>query len=494
MAAGLRYQLRHFWLNALPMLYQQGSHVAEVEMECRDVNAVDDLKVVYRQPGINDAGALVDIDFFQIKFHVAQADHVNAQALINPAWSGTREPMLKRFWIAWQRLRPKTNNPRLILRTNWPWDRACPLAPLLRDDGRLSQAFITKEATTKVGKIRANWQEACDAADDQAFAEFLQALRFQSSASSLAETEDWLRDRCRLAGVKAVPAETEWNPYDDLGKRLLETGRTRHTAESLRELLRLNNLLEPPSEPKSTTVLLRSFRSLDPVAENEGQLVIDLCDLFEDRQPKTATAWSTTIPERLRTAAARIAALPGPIDLKIQAHLSIAWYLGSLLPPKTGVSFMLRQLDARMREMVWDDSPPRCPDGAAGWALEGALLGQGEELAVAVSVSRDVLADVLAHLIANPGPISSLLHATLQPPGQHAIANGAHGRWLADALITQLSRMVADRRPARIHVFAACPVNFMVLLGQQSAALGPTSVYEFAFGSPGRSYVAAMHT
>lgn len=494
MAEGLRYQLRHFWLMALPMLYQPWSHVAEVEMECRDVNALDDLKVVFQPPGINDAGARVDVDFYQIKFHVSQADHVNAQALISPGWSGTREPMLKRFWMAWQQLRPKTSNPRLILRTNWPWDRACALAPMLRDDGRLSQAFFTRKASTKVGRIRADWQKACGANDEQEFAAFLQALRFQTSASSLADTEDWLRDRCRLAGVKEVPAETEWNPYDDLGKRLLETGRTRHTAESLRELLRRNDLLEPSSDRKCSTVLLRSFRSLDPVAENEGQLLIDLCDLFEDRQPKAAAAWSTAIPERLRAAAARIAALPRPIEIKIQAHLSIAWYLGSLLPPKTGVSFSLRQLDARMREMVWDDSKPRCPEGAAGWALEQDLMGEGEELAVAVSVSRDVQADVRAHLSANPGAIGSLLHATLQPPGQHAVADGAHGRWLVDALIAQLSRVVAERRPARIHLFAACPVNLMVLLGQQAAALGPTSVYEFAFGSRGRSYAAAMHT
>ena len=494
MAEGLRYQLRHFWLTALPMLYQHDSHVVEVEMECRDVKAVDDLKVMYQPPGINDDGARVDVDFFQIKFHVSQADHVNAEALINPAWTGTREALLKRFWKAWQQLRPQTSNPRLILRTNWPWDRSCPLAPLLGDDGRLREAFFNERGTRDVRRIRARWQETCGATDDQDFAAFLQGLRFHTSSCSLADTEAWLRDRCRLAGVKAWPADLEWSPYDDLGKRLLETGRTRHTAESLRELLRQNDLLDPQVQPQGSTVVLRSFRSLDAVAENEGQLVIDLCDLFDDRQPRDATAWSTTIPERLRDAAASIARLPRPIDLKLQAHLSIAWFLGTLLPPKTGVAFSLRQLDARMREMVWDDSLPKCPDGAASWTFQQESLGQGQELAVAVSVSHDVLADVRGHLTPNPAAIGSLLHATLNPPGQHAIVDGAHGRWLADALIQHLSRVVSERRLLRIHLFVACPVNLMVLLGQQSAALGPTTVYEFALGSPGRSYVAAMHT
>jgi dihydropteroate synthase len=58
-----------------------------------------------------------DVDAFQIKFHVSQAEYVNAEALINPTWTGTKEPMLKRFSQSWSELRQRTLNPRLILRT-----------------------------------------------------------------------------------------------------------------------------------------------------------------------------------------------------------------------------------------------------------------------------------------------------------------------------------------------------------------------------------------
>jgi hypothetical protein len=81
MAEGLRFQLRHFWLHALPMLYEPQWHEAEVEMECRGVRAVDDLKVMYVAAGINDDGDRVHVDYFQIKFHVSQADHVNQLAM-----------------------------------------------------------------------------------------------------------------------------------------------------------------------------------------------------------------------------------------------------------------------------------------------------------------------------------------------------------------------------------------------------------------------------
>jgi len=86
-----------------------------------------------------------------------------------------------------------------------------------------------------VGKIRRRWQEICGAPSAEAFADFLRALRFQTSALPLADTEAWLQDRYRLAGTRVFSAD--WSAYDDLGMRLIETGRTRHTPESLRELL-----------------------------------------------------------------------------------------------------------------------------------------------------------------------------------------------------------------------------------------------------------------
>ncbi len=63
MAEGLRDQLRHFWLHALPMLYEPQGHRAEVEMECRGVCAVDDLKVMYAPAGINDDADRVHVDY-----------------------------------------------------------------------------------------------------------------------------------------------------------------------------------------------------------------------------------------------------------------------------------------------------------------------------------------------------------------------------------------------------------------------------------------------
>jgi hypothetical protein len=46
----------------------------------------------------------------------------------------------------------------------------------------------------------------------------------------------------------------------------------------------------------------------------------------------------------------------------------------------------------------------------------------------------------------------------------------------------------------RIHVFAAAPASLMFLVGQEAGALGPTTVYEFSFGSAERTYQPGMAT
>src|SRR5262245_24864325 len=101
-SAGLRYQVRYFWRCALPMLYE--GHVSKVVVEHRDVTAVDDV-VVYYAPGVNDGGSLVDVDFTQLKFHVAENGAVDHDAIVDPDWTSTKQPLLKRFCDAWLAIR-----------------------------------------------------------------------------------------------------------------------------------------------------------------------------------------------------------------------------------------------------------------------------------------------------------------------------------------------------------------------------------------------------
>ena len=177
--------------------------------------------------------------------------------------------------------------------------------------------------------------------------------------------------------------------------------------------------------------------------------------------------------------------------LALDTHLSIAWYVGHLLDSRLGRTIRLKQAVHGLGVQLWDLSKSRRPDGAEGWEI--ATSGSdGPELAVVVSATHQALEDAkhsIRELSLNVGPI---FEAKLPNCGYQTISDGAHARWLADEMLHELYPRVAKLRPARVHVFPACPVSLSFLLGQMGRGLGPVTIYEFDFGHATRKYHAGM--
>ena len=242
---------------------------------------------------------------------------------------------------------------------------------------------------------------------------------------------------------------------------------------------------------KGSSVVIRSFppRAPDPV--NLALPPLDLTDLFIDRDPIHEEVWSREIPQRVAQVLPALASLPQPLLLALQTHLSIAWYLGTKLTPKVGLSVLVRQR-TNAGEEIWDGSIPKEPPEAFRWQVSELELNRGDDLALVVSVTRPAFADAERSIHALALPIRRLLHLQLPEINQSAIADGFHARWLADALVREATRLVQADLPPRLHLFPACPAALAFLLGQQAEALGPTTVYEFPFNNPSRLYRPGM--
>jgi hypothetical protein len=252
----------------------------------------------------------------------------------------------------------------------------------------------------------------------------------------------------------------------------------------------------PPAPLPASTVVVRSFLA---GGSDKADAIIDLTDLFacttnKDRRPKHADVWTRDLPDRLAEAAAAIERLPRPVELANLTHLSIAWYLGTMLNPKRGVPFLLRQRSPSSVDMQWDASLPQLPQGGREWIFERIDGGEGRDLALVVSVTKNALLDAQHSIRALGLPVSEIHHARLPNPHPASVQDGGHARWLADALTTSLREVVVRLRPDRLHLFPACPVSLAFLLGQQSDALGPTTVYEFTFGEAQPGYRPGMAT
>lgn len=492
-AAGIRYQVRFFWRMALPMLMPV-PRVAKVVMEHRGIDAVDDVVVYYASPGENDRGRRISLDLHQLKFHVAQSGYVDEDVLVDPAWAGTKSPMLSRLAGAWKQTVASHPNARLKLVTNWPWRHDSPIAKHIRDGGSLSDEFLSASSRTKIGKVRSSWKTACSLSDGD-FLAFLRSVRFATSAVSQDDAEQWLDALCQAAGLVPARAGVDYSAYDDLGKRLIESGRTEHTPESLRELVEAERLLAQKDQPFSSTFAVRSFTRFVPPVETEAACVVDMADLFDGRRPLQAETWSTDVPARLEAALPSVEALRQPVQVAIDAHLSIAWYVGHLLDPKAGIRVAIRQKTRGKGVEVWDVSCSRQPAGAPAWELATGVENElATDLAVVVSVTHDALEDAARHVRATLPAVREIVHARLPQQGHQAIVDGPHACWLADELVRLLAPKVAELRPPHVHVFPACPASLAFLLGQGGRALGPTTIYEYQFGEASRAYAPGMST
>jgi hypothetical protein len=106
-----------------------------------------------------------------------------------------------------------------------------------------------------------------------------------------------------------------------------------------------------PSKPP--TLLVHSFASQPASPPHDPALLLDLTDLFHDRDPLHDQVWAEAIPQRIAAILPAIKGLPQPLRLSLVCHLSIAWYLGTQLNPKP-------------RPLAGECPDPRCPaPGAA---------------------------------------------------------------------------------------------------------------------------------
>jgi hypothetical protein len=255
---------------------------------------------------------------------------------------------------------------------------------------------------------------------------------------------------------------------------------------------------EPEGKSSGSIVVVRSFPPAGQMGE--GEVLIDLTDLFVCRppnrpEPKHPEIWVRDLPVRLATAVETIAALPRPVELAPNTHLSIAWYLGTLLNPKGGIPISrLRQRSPNAQDEWWDVATAQAPEVGKGWVVEQVALGDGQDLALVVSATKNALIDAQRAIATLPLSVGAIHHARLAHSSQTSIQDGGHARWLANGLIENMLAVVAQRRPKRLHLFPACPVGLAFLLGQQADALGPTTVYEFLYGDSSRDYKPGMAT
>lgn len=233
---------------------------------------------------------------------------------------------------------------------------------------------------------------------------------------------------------------------------------------------------------------IRSRVGWDEDMEKRCMADLSLVEYFQGRPVQDLQSWGEMHRELDRfLKTKRILGLP--IHLELPAHLSIAFAAGYILEAKSGYQLSVRQRGLRGPIDNWRIDDPVVPE-APTWADELEVKTRahaadpgGGDLAVAISLTKQVLSDVESYLDAHSElRIGALIHAVPQcGPGQRLVLGGGHAHQLAVQLVNVLEAWKRGHKGRTIHLFTAAPNGFLVFLGRLARGLGKLQLYEHDF-------------
>ena len=479
------FQARIFWLEAANLL-RDDSPVQAVMYEFGP-KAFDDVVVDYAREGApqDHFGKPIFRDHRQCKWHVRPGDFGFAE-FVDPIFiGGTSMSFLQRARNAQVAHAPSGEGARFHLVTNWTFRAKDPLQKLILNQTNaldIDPIFVGGPRSA-MGRLRDLWSGHLKL-DEPELRTFLRTLGVNLGIRSAEALRDHLNDRFELVGMRPISRDQAGFSYDDLIRKLHAQGRNKFDRKTFREMANDEKLLAGPKAPPKTTIGVRSFMHPIDSIEARAATTLDLVQSFDGRFLKDGTDWEADLFPRLRTFILAEAQKGDHMRLVLDAHVSLAFAVGSILNVKSGKSIEVEQRTNGRRFWSRDDVPiePAWP------TLEVAteVVGSGDELAVAVGLTHDLAPMVREYLQGRP-EIGRLIVASVRGGASGgSVKSGSHAIALAEGLVAAIRQEPVS---PMLHLFVAAPNGFTFFLGQHQTVFGSTTVYEWDFeGKRSRTY------
>jgi hypothetical protein len=478
------YQIRFFWLQAC-RLFEDRTKVVSVEIESDDVKSLDD--VVVRYKNYSEMGEPIDADFYQVKFHVTANGAFTWQVMMDPSFVNANSiSILQRLRDAQRKHAPKGSGCRFNIYSPWtihPDDELAQIYSL--SEGALRWDVLSQGgAKSRTGKVREQWKRHLGLASDEELRLLLNLVRIHQGPM-LSKLGDDLNLRLRLAGLAPVVQGHAANPYDDLGRKLIQKGFKKLTREDIKKICQQEGLWvgRQMEEPDALRIGIRSFWRYAEHLEDETDATLCLLRHFKGRYPKATDTWDTVIAPEI-TAFLREHVKPSqPCHIRLQTHGTVAFLGGWELNPKSGVNIAPVQ-DSLTGRHVWrlETISPEDKKQYTTWEVINTQLesSDGLDTILAISATHDIEKDVLTYARQNLKTAGHLIHCRLPAFGSTSVVNGTHAHLLAQNLVAAV-RGLRRENSGVLHVFFAAPNGLTFFIGRLAHGLGQMVLYEFDF-------------
>jgi hypothetical protein len=457
------YQHLLAWHHALLLAIPESS-VERVGVESFSAGNVDDV-VIRRRVGSDE--------YIQVKYSVDANNPITSEWFLTPQTSGGKSP-LQRFAASWELLRGKkaaTDTPTMTLFTNRVLDPSDPILSL-RDGQRATLATRLRQQTpnSAASKQLRQWAKHVGQTKEQLL-ELLSRLALKTDRGAYSELVEATSDRMGFAGLQRSALDVEAGLAAIRGwvkDGVREIDKSLFMAEVVRRKLQ--------GDKRYGTLLVEAIDHA-PWPES-AQARLNWVDLFQGNEPrarrqlKDPAQWISKLRPEM-TAAARTLEATGARRVVVRGYMRLPlWFLaGTEFPDTRG-----HHVAATQRGDFWTSESQASKFEVATTTTP---LGQGEDLAVGLSVTNPVDADVIAHCKQAKLPVSALVAVSpLGGAGPKAIMDGESALGWALATRDAIRAAVRESGARRVHLFMSGPAAGALMLGHVWNRVAPTLVYE----------------
>lgn len=483
---GFDYQALWFWWHVCQLLTHP-KVVKRVGFEVDEYTAFDDIAVAYNE-AVDHGGHRVTGLFYSVKYSVSYGKAISAESLGDPSLiNADKISLLERLRDAVRVMEGSGQNHLFVLVAPWGLVNDNPIGRLLDTQSgriRMEVLFNGKGPRSAMGKLRASWTKLLGLQAEEELRPVLSRLRIDLKPASFETHKAELSVLLGAVGLVPIPKTEPIVQYFPLIYSLRKTGAKWFDGKTLVEECGRQKLLKGADAVRNAKRIgIRSFRRFADGLGDQVDEMLCVSDHFDGRAPRHATTWTTTIPEAMAVFLSEQLKVNGQFDFHLHCFGSMAFLAGYLTEPSMGISANIVQRRYGAPAEIWSVDMDERHKIEPGWNFELHSMGTGSEWAIAVGVTHDVRARVIAHCRAQLLNVGCILIA-MPTAGcsLSSVKSGTH----AFALAEELKNHITNATPGRVaplHVFFAAPNAFAFFLGQVSRPLGVCRLYEFDFDS-----------
>jgi hypothetical protein len=453
------YQHLIGWTQMLRAL-QPGSGIESIGIEDPEAGSADDV-TVYNADGT--------ADWYQAKSAVDAREPATIDWLMAPS-RNQGASILQRLFQTWASR--SAGSTRIIFLTNRQLDPSDTVLSL-RDgrDGTVAARLRTGRPQSKAGRARARLAAHLGVPEDQLLG-FLSAVSFR-----LGKLHDELSAEALplmyTCGLRHDAAAV------DLGitlvRQFVTAGRRRLSLDEIRTAV---VPLARPGETPTTSILIQAI-DRDPAPEN-ATIALDWLDQFTGDEPRTRRwvrdrgLWDGRFRDEIRAVVQRLRQLQ-------QARVMVRGYMR--LPTWFAVGVQLSRTAGFEVVSLQNGTPWSSWGDTAPFLIRAhppiQLAGNGNEIALGISLATDLSQDVEAYARRSLAGVSQVISITPQAvPRNDVIANAAQARDCAYRVRDAVRTLVREHDIRKIHLFLATPASASLLLGHLWDRMPFTQLYE----------------